>query len=564
MGDNVIREFLVGLGFKVDDKSQKKFNEGLEFANAKAVAFGMAMYDVAKIVAESVVKMASDFDQLYWRSQRLGSSATEIKAFSYAMTQLGGSSQGAANAMESIAEFVKSSPGNVDFLLQWGVSPEHIGNAKKSLQDLGETFKKLDYWTAKSIAGAIGIDPLTLQAMLKDTGEFEKWYAEMAERIGKLFGVNLDDASGAAKEFATNLRMLKAEAELAFNLALYKVLDWLLPRLEALAKWVEDILSGKKLSGVGGEFQKIAKDVMLLLDALGELAGTPYMQNFADKMLSALDHVIKGLTGLVKLINDVVNGNWAAAWNDVKGIVWQGSGVLDDVTDAVVGYGQDKYNRDPVGDPNNLIPDWMHGGANDNEVGGSGGGRRGGGGTTKAQQAEALLMKYGFPAPAAKGLVAVLHAESGLNEHRWNEAGSGAYGLAQWLTKSRVAEFARKFGHSIYGSSFEEQIAFVAHELRTTYKGVGDRIRNMTDPLRVSGYVIDHFEAPGPEGALGDMRRVRQFLGVTGSGRSATVNQTNNYSIASNHDPKAIANEIAATQHDINQRLVANFGLIVQ
>ena len=325
---------------------------------------------------------------------------------------------------------------------------------------------------------------------------------------------------------------------------------------------MQDIVSGKKLSGVGGEFQKLVKEVMALLDALGQLAGTPYMQNFADKMLSALGHVIQGLTGLVKLVTDVLNGNWAAAWADAKNIGYAASGVLDDTADALVGYGSDRYRRngtDPVGDPNNLTPDWMRGGANDN--GGRGyvpGGRTADSNTPKAQQAERLLMASGFSATAAKGITAVLWAESGLNERRWNGEGSGAYGLAQWLTKSRVAEFARKFGHSIHQSTFAEQIQFVAHELRTTHAAVGDRIKGMRDAMQIAAVVIDQFEAPGPAGARGDLRRAGQYLGVSGAGRSGVaINQKTDIHVhgAGAHD---VANDVAGHQDSVNDRLVSN------
>lgn len=556
MADNVIKEFLVGLGFKVDNQSQKKFEEGLDFANAKAVAFGMAMYDVAKQVAAAIVSMAQDFDTLYWKTQRLNSSAADIRSFGYAMSQLGGSAQGAQAMLENLAEFAKSSPGAQGFLRRLGVSPEDMGDAVAMARDLERTFQSMPYFRAKAFASVLGIDPIQLQAMLRDQGQFEDQYKEFARKLG----IDLDEVAGKANEFSARLREMKAEAGLAFDVALFKGLEWLLPKLEALSRWVQDIVSGKKLSGVGGDFQKLAKEVMALLDALGELAATPYMMNFADKVRSSVHHVMQGLTGLVKLITDVINGNWAAAWADVKTIVYAASGVLDNTADALVGYGSDKYKRDAVGNPNNLLPPEMRGagGANDNSAGRiQPGGQTADSNTPKSRQAEALLMKYGFSATAAKGITAVLWAESGLNEHRWNDAGSGAYGLAQWLTKSRIAEFARKFGHSIYRSSFEEQIAFIAHEMRTTHKAVGDRIRTMTDPLRIAGHVIDQFEAPGAAGARNDMRRAAQYLGVSGVGRGVEINQATNIHVHG-ADARSVANDIARHQDSVNQRLVTN------
>lgn len=550
MAGDVIKEFLVGLGFKVDDKSQKKFSEGLEFATAKAVALGEAMYDVAKQVAEAVVSMAQDMDQLYWQTQRLNSSATDIKAFGYAMSQLGGSAQGAQAMLENLAEFAKSSPGAQGFLRRLGVAPEDMGDAVAMARDLEKTFQSMPYYRAKAFGSVLGIDPIQLQAMLRDQGQFEDQYKQFAQNLG----LDLDEVAGKANEFATRLREMKAEAGLAFDVALYKGLEWLLPKLEALSRWVQDIVSGKKLAGVGGQFQQIVKDVMALLDALGQLAGTPYMQNFADKMLTALDHVIKGLTSVIKLVTDVLNGNWAAAWKDAQSIAWQTSDVLTGVADAVFGRGRDRYTQGGSGGSNNA--------ANDNAGGGGVVGRATGGNTAdsntpKSRQAETILMASGFSAPVAKGITAVLWAESGLNEHQWNNEGSGAYGLAQWLTKSRVNAFAKKFGHSIYNSTFAEQIQFVAHELRTTHAAVGARIRNMKDAMQVAALVIDQFEAPGAAGARGDRRRAGQYLGVSGVGRNVAINQKTDIHVngAGAHD---VAKDIARHQDSVNQRLVGN------
>lgn len=556
MADGVIKQFLVGLGFTIDPKSEKKFNEGIDFATAKAVALGEAMYDAAKQVTDAVVSMAQDMDQLYWKTQRLNSSAADIKAYGYAMSQLGSSTQGAQAMLEGLAEFAKSSPGAQGFLRRLGVSPEDMGDAVAMARDLERTFQSMPYFRAKAFASVLGIDPIQLQAMMRDQGQFEDQYKQFAQNLG----IDLDEVAGKANEFSTRLREMKAEAGLAFDVALYKGLEWLLPKLEALSRWVQDIVSGKKLSGVGGEFQKLIGNIRDLLNALGELAGTPYMQNFAQKMESAVNHMIKSLTGLVKLITDVLNGNWSAAWNDVKSIGSNVSGILDNLTDGVVGYGSDKYRRngtDPVGDPNNLTPDWMRGGANDNgRRGYTPGGQTADSNTPKSRQAERLLMASGFSAPAAKGIASVLWAESGLNERRWNESGSGAFGLAQWLTKSRVAEFARKFGHSIYQSTFAEQIQFVAHEMNTTHKAVGDRIKGMRDAMQIAAVVIDQFEAPGP-GARGDLRRAGQYLGVSGAGRNVAINQKTDIHVhgAGAHD---VANDIAGHQDSVNQRLVSN------
>lgn len=554
MADNVIKEFLVSLGFKVDDKSQKKFEEGIDLATAKAVALGEAMYDVAKSVAESVVKMAAEFDQLYWRTQRLGSSAIDVKAFSYAMSQLGGSSQGAASALENIAEFVKSSPGATDFLLQWGVLPEHIGDAEKSLQDLEKTFKKLDYWTAKSIAGQIGIDPLTLQAMRRDTGEFEQWYSEMAARIGKLFGVDLDEASGKAKEFATKLREMKAEAELAFDLALYKGLEWLLPRLNELSEIIKEIVSGKRLAGLVRDANELAGSVQFLTQsiddlkkAFGKLSADSSIGTFLSGVIRGISDVLKSIGYLAEVVVDLKNGDFDKVkkdWNASSIAMWN---TMGDVLQAAGQLAPPWMGGPPIELQRYKIPGEESGTGSPSSTGNlpaRPGGR--GAGSRANRNFNPGNIKDGSFAQRQPGYIG--------SDGKFAQFDTVAHGLAAmetllraYMAKGRdtIAEIISK-----WAPSTENNVgAYVTHVEQLTGIGRFDQLQ-MSDLQRVAAAMAQH------EGFRG--------LGVSGAGRSATVNQTNNYSISSNQDPQAIAHEIAANQHDINQRLVANFGLIVQ
>lgn len=549
MSDTVIKEFLVSLGFKTDAASQQKFNDGLDFAQAKAVALGEAMYDLAKQVGEAMVSMVEDFDKLYWQTERLNSSATDIKAFGYAMSQLGGSAEGAGAMLERLAEFAKSSPGAQGFLRRLGVSPEDMGNAVAMAKDLEKTFQSMPYYRAKVFGQVLGIDPIQLQAMIRDQGQFEDQYSDMAKRLG----IDLDEVTGKTNEFATRLREMKMEAGLAFDVALYKGLDWLLPKLEAVSRWIEEITSGKKLSGIGGQLQLLVKDIMALLNALGELASSSYMENFRTKFLNAIDNVINALTNVIKLINDVLSGNWRAAWQDAKNI---GSGVAGAITNGVEGVLGLDDNWNYVGNKPRKNGGGRGGAANDDYYSGPGGATADSG-TSKAKRAEDYFKRIGFSGAAAKGITAALWSESGLNEHRYNEAGSGAYGLGQWLTKSRVRAFEAMFHRSIYGSTFEQQLAFVAHELRQDHSSLHRRIKGSGSAMDVAAMFIDEFERPGAAGARGDKRRAAHYLGMSARGSGGSINQQTNIHVHG-HDSKQIANDVAGHQDAVNQRLATN------
>ena len=241
---DTIKEFLVKLGFQTDKSSQKDFEGALVGAQAKAVALGVAMAEMAKAIAQSMAELIPSLDNLYFQTQRLGSSAEDIKSFGYAMSQMGGSAQGANSALKGLADFIRYTPGAGSWLSRWGVNPKDLNDTVKVARELGVAFRHMNPYMAKAIANKVGLgDSDVLFTLLKPGGDkYEKQYKEFAERISKAFGVTLGDATDDANEFQSKLRELKAEASLTFDLATAKILEKLLPALEgtitAMSEWL--------------------------------------------------------------------------------------------------------------------------------------------------------------------------------------------------------------------------------------------------------------------------------------------------------------------------------------
>ena len=91
--EQVLKSFLVSLGFKTDQQSQKSMLSTV--AEVTASLRNLAAVAVAATAAAgaAIAKMATDLDELYYSSKRIGSSANEIKAFGHAVGQLGGSAE---------------------------------------------------------------------------------------------------------------------------------------------------------------------------------------------------------------------------------------------------------------------------------------------------------------------------------------------------------------------------------------------------------------------------------------------------------------------------------------
>lgn len=112
----------------------------------------------------------------------------------------------------------------------------------------------------------------------------------------------------------------------------------------------------------------------------------------------------------------------------------------------------------------------------------------------KIQQAISYFISMGWTPAQAAGIVANLHAESGLRPDAVGDGGK-AYGIAQWHP-DRQQNFAAIIGKSIVGSSLEEQLAFVHAELNGTERVAGDALRACITAAEAGACVSKMYERP--------------------------------------------------------------------
>ena len=116
--------------------------------------------------------------------------------------------------------------------------------------------------------------------------------------------------------------------------------------------------------------------------------------------------------------------------------------------------------------------------------------------TTRENEAGARLAELGgWSRAQAAGIVANLVTESGLNPHAVGDSGH-AFGIAQWH-EDRQAEFARVFGHDIRESTLDEQLKFVAYELKQgREKAAGRALDSASDAEAAGAIVSSRYERP--------------------------------------------------------------------
>lgn len=239
MADAVtIKDFLVSLGFKIDEKGLKNFSDGIDTATKSVVRLVTTITGASLAVAAGVAAFASNLEGLYFASQRVGASATNIKAVEYAARNLGASGEEARGTMESLARFVRENPGGEGWLNAIGVQTRKANGEMMDMSDqmvgIAKRFREMDYWQAKPFADTLGISENMLMAMRN--GEFEKNIEAYRKKAN---GSDLDKAARESHQLMIRVRDLREQLWLIGAKVEESILQKAVPALERFAKWFD-------------------------------------------------------------------------------------------------------------------------------------------------------------------------------------------------------------------------------------------------------------------------------------------------------------------------------------
>lgn len=215
MNAETLKDFLISLGFKVDDAGARKFDAIVTGATLKAIELGTKVELAAASVVAFTAKVASGLDNLYWASQRTGATVQGIKQIGFAVSQMGGSVDAARGSLESLAQFIRTSPGAEGFLNRLGVQTRDASGNMRDMATIftgvGQRLSSMPYYRANQYAQMLGMDENTLMAMRRGIGEYMGQYNAMKKAIG----FNPDQAAAASNRFMTSLRSFGEMAGMA-------------------------------------------------------------------------------------------------------------------------------------------------------------------------------------------------------------------------------------------------------------------------------------------------------------------------------------------------------------
>ncbi|HDR8927226.1 TPA: glucosaminidase domain-containing protein [Burkholderia vietnamiensis] len=311
MADSVvIREFLVALGFKVDEKGLKNFKDGVKDTTKGVKRLIKTISGASLAVSAGVAAFASKLERLYFVSQRTGASAANLRGFEFAARNMGVSAEAATGTIENLARFLRNNPAGEGYLATLGVQTRKANGELRDMvdimSDLGKSLANKEPWLASQYGNILGIDENLLLAMRN--GDFEKFltqYREMSKTTG------LDKAADDSHRFMTQLRGLGTTFE---NLGIRvegAMLQKVGPQLDRFQRWVDE--HGDEIAAKIGD---IANTLLKVAEAVG-----PPLGKLVDLLLE-LDRATDGWSTKILLLGvalkalgvfKIVGGLWKIA-----------------------------------------------------------------------------------------------------------------------------------------------------------------------------------------------------------------------------------------------------------
>ncbi|WP_272725500.1 lytic transglycosylase catalytic [Escherichia coli] len=321
MNAETIKDFLVSLGFSVDEAGAKKFGSVLAGTTANVIKMGLAVEGAALSVVAFTAKIASGLDNLYWASQRTGATVQGIQSIGYAVSQVGGSVDAARGSLESLARFIRNNPGAEGFLNRLGVQTRDASGNMRDMAAIftgvGQKLSSMPYYRANQYAQMLGIDENTLMAMRRGVGDFSGQYSAMAKAIG----FNADQAALSSNRFMTSLKSLGEMAGMARDKIGSNLADGLAGQIDNLRKKIIEnfpkieVTITKVIKGILWLGEIVGRVAFRIVDGVGDIIE---WWGKLDAETKTLIEVIGGLVVAMRILNSTF---WKSPIGLITGLI---------------------------------------------------------------------------------------------------------------------------------------------------------------------------------------------------------------------------------------------------
>lgn len=534
-----LKEYLIALGFKVDDQSFKRFNDAVAKTTTTTLDLGSQVVATATAIEIAVVRITQKFTDLYYASSRTGAGIANLQAAEYGYGQIGLTADKARGAVEGLARAMRSSPGIEALVNQMGIKTKGR-DTTEVLDDLITKLRGMPFYLAQQYGQLLGQNPDDL-LMLFQRQERMRKAAEDFRKRQKEAGIDAQDMGQKSVEFDRQLQhlgstfdILATRMAMSFLPTASKVIDWIDKSAEAFTQW------DKQSGGWVTWWSTIATSALGVFLARAVLVrmGLIKMGEAAAATSATLGSGLLGriITGSLRVAGPI--------------------GWLLGMTDEANKGEQDIYKNGKLTDYGRSL-----------QGGGTGSGPKPGSGRQEmGQYIMSFMQGLGWSKEQAAGLTANVEKESSFNPRATGDGGR-AYGLFQWHP-DRQAKFREWAGKDIRDASVDEQLKFAHYELTQGAERAAGEILRRTRTAHGAGEAVSRFyERPanteGEAASRGSAANRWFETGATpppGTGGGVVIQQKTDIHVTGSGDPKATGAAVLEGQGRVNGDLVRNLG----
>jgi soluble lytic murein transglycosylase-like protein len=236
---NILREYLISLGFKVDGKGEKDLDTNLQLWDKRANKLAHSLAGVATAAAAFVGEFSYRMERLYYSSKLADSAASNLQSLDFAGKQVG--IKNFTEQVTNLARQIRLNPGIQGLIQSLGI-PVEGRDRGEVMKDLVRSLNAMPEYVAARFAGLFGIDPDSLHLLRTEIEELDKWQARQKE-IAAEMGLNVDEAAKSGVELMREWRevseyIIDAKDSLVVHF-LPKVHEFAGVMKDVLKDWVE-------------------------------------------------------------------------------------------------------------------------------------------------------------------------------------------------------------------------------------------------------------------------------------------------------------------------------------
>lgn len=232
---DILKEYLVSIGFAVDEHQQKRAKSALEDISKTMKSLASTSLAAATALSASVIEIATSLEKLYFASQRTGASVTNIQALQYGAEQIGVSAQEAQGALEGMTRAMRLNPGLVGLLKSLNINPDQ--DKVQVLMDLIDHLRRMPFYQGAQVARLFGIDDNTLVMLEKGYDKLKAYEDERRKSAGQA-GIDADSMAEKSHNFMVALRGLEARFGILWDLIAVRFM----PIGEKLIGWLDHVV----------------------------------------------------------------------------------------------------------------------------------------------------------------------------------------------------------------------------------------------------------------------------------------------------------------------------------